>query len=142
LPLLLTKRMDHFRTSPPPPPPHPPPSPKSAAINSTDTVESFFDAVMYEKGGAVLRMLRAWASRQTPPYQPPHDESLPMSPREVGERAGAGGWGGGWGGACHRAWAVGGRMGGWLVGWLVSSWVGGWAGLVSLFCGLGGRVDS
>ena len=32
-------------------------------VNSTATIESMFDAVEYERGAAVLRMLRAWADR-------------------------------------------------------------------------------
>ncbi|GAB4816290.1 hypothetical protein N2152v2_003336 [Parachlorella kessleri] len=50
----------------------------ASTINSTDAVESFFDAVSYEKGGAVLRMLRSWSNRGAPSW----DEALPGVPWE------------------------------------------------------------
>jgi len=35
----------------------------AASINSTDSIEALFDPVEYEKGGSLLRMLRAWINR-------------------------------------------------------------------------------
>lgn len=40
-----------------------PMSPPAASANSTDRIESLFDPVEYEKGGSLLRMLRAWVNR-------------------------------------------------------------------------------
>ncbi len=36
----------------------------SAGIDNDDHIESFFDGISYQKGGAVLRMLRAWLTRR------------------------------------------------------------------------------
>ena len=38
-----------------------------AGIDNNDRIESFFDNVSYQKGGAVLRMLRAWLTRRDHP---------------------------------------------------------------------------
>ena len=35
-----------------------------AGIDNNDHIESFFDGISYQKGGAVLRMLRAWLTRR------------------------------------------------------------------------------
>ncbi|KAL4447646.1 hypothetical protein ABPG75_004865 [Micractinium tetrahymenae] len=48
-----------------------------ATMNSTDKIESVFDAVMYDKGGAVLRMLRAWANRDNRELPLPTYETIP-----------------------------------------------------------------
>jgi hypothetical protein len=42
-------------------------------IDNNDRIESFFDNVSYQKGGAVLRMLRAWLTRR--------DERAAVQPR-------------------------------------------------------------
>ena len=36
----------------------------TAGIDNNDRIESFFDGISYQKGGAVLRMLRAWLTRR------------------------------------------------------------------------------
>lgn len=51
-------------------------------INSTDQVESFFDPVMYEKGGGVLRMLRAWVNRRSMGSPTVPDESALTTPQK------------------------------------------------------------
>ena len=40
-------------------------------------MESLFDAISYNKGGAVLRMLRAWANRNSTAFPPPLHEVAP-----------------------------------------------------------------
>jgi aminopeptidase N len=49
----------------------------TSGVNSTAAIEGLFDAVEYERAGAVLRMLRAWANR--------NNQTAPSS-------AAAGGW--------------------------------------------------
>ena len=63
-----------------------PRSPSAAALNSSSAIESVFDAVEYEKGGAVLRMLRAWANRANRHLLPPrHELTTPgATPKQVG----------------------------------------------------------
>ncbi len=55
-------------------------------LNSTSTIESVFDAIMYQKGASVLRMLRAWANRASRTAPLPLHESVPgTSPSKVRE---------------------------------------------------------
>lgn len=42
-------------------------APLHAAVTSDDMIESFFDPVVYEKGAALLRMLRAFLNRDASP---------------------------------------------------------------------------
>jgi hypothetical protein len=46
-------------------------------MNGTSTIESVFDAIMYQKGASVLRMLRAWANRANRKAPLPLLESVP-----------------------------------------------------------------
>lgn len=41
-----------------------PMSSKADSVNSTDSIESLFDKVSYERGSAILRMLRAWLNKE------------------------------------------------------------------------------
>lgn len=76
----------------------PPPPSAKVGINSTDQVEGFFDPVMYEKGGAVLRMLRTWAAatQGAGANRPPSTfETKPRGPQQVRPGLGLGlrqGW--------------------------------------------------
>jgi hypothetical protein len=46
-------------------------------VDSGARAESMFDPVMYEKGAALLRMLRAWGVRNSRELLPPAHEVLP-----------------------------------------------------------------
>ncbi|KAI3429433.1 hypothetical protein D9Q98_005527 [Chlorella vulgaris] len=46
-------------------------------MNSTNRIESVFDAVMYQKGASVLRMLRAWTNRANRKAPLPTHETVP-----------------------------------------------------------------
>lgn len=89
-------------------------------MTSTDQIEGFFDPVSYEKGGAVLRMLRSWVNREPSRIgsMPPTEESALAGPKEVRRVCGT----------LHLCvwWWLDVRKsvsGGWCGGWLVVCWM-------------------
>lgn len=60
-------------------------------MNSTNRIESVFDAVMYQKGASVLRMLRAWTNRANRKAPLPTHETVPGTTYEQARGGGRGG---------------------------------------------------
>lgn len=62
-----------------------------AGIDSDDTIESFFDPVVYEKGASLLRMLRAYLNRDaSPPLRLRRRALAATAPRTASGAAGQG----------------------------------------------------